>query len=407
MTFPVEKLTVDNLLDIAAISIDPSVTGYTAPIGSAALRDNGQLWLKVGATDTDWELVKSGTTIGVDQTASTGLLDGGQLSINGGDNTLFDVTAGVGLIVDNYTDTLNPTAQVVTWGASTGVTVTNLATSTRSFIAINSAGAIIQSPEPGFTNTQHKDNIVLGNLGHANLTNLVGLRNNPDPAIDATARLADLARAIGSFNVSGNVFSPNGNTVQMNKSSGITYRLGNNFHNNKRDTDTNTDGSQTNVPFIYSYQDGGGGWNLVTPPTTSIDSNNYDDGSGTLAAMPNGRWQVQVIKYFSGIEGAATTRIEYGQQTFSTKAAALDVLPDPDHVNNPAFAEGVIRCYLVLSANATDLSDPAQAEFIEAAKFGQGGGGQFSGSTLQLFFLAGKFFILLKGFSDIIVHTDE
>jgi len=380
--FPISSLTLDDLVDIAQTSVDPSSAGYTAPIGSVLLRTTGQLWIKVGATDTDWDLIKSGTQIGVDQMASTGLLDGGELSINV-DPTKFDVAAGIGLIVDNYTDTLNPTAALVTWGASAAVVVTNLAITTRSFIAINSVGSIVQSGA-SWTNTEHKDNIVLGNLGHANLTSIVGLRNNPDPAIDATARLADLARAIGSLNIEGNIFGPNGNNILLNKSSGTTYRLGNNFANNKRDTDSNTDASGTIVPFIYSYQNGGGGHTLVTPPATSVDSSNYDDGTGTLSSMPNGRWQIQIIKYFSGISGAATTRIEYGQQTFSTKAAALDVLPDAQHVHNAAFAEGVIRAYLLVSAGATDLSDPAQAEFIEAAKFGQGGGGQFSGSVTTL-----------------------
>jgi len=380
--FPISKLTLDDLVDIAQTAIDPSSVGYAAPLGSVLIRSNGQLWVKVGVADTDWDRVKVGTQIGVDQMASTGLLDGGTLSINV-DTTKFDVEAGIGIIVDNYTDTLNPTATIVTWGASTANVVTNLATTTRSFIAINSAGSVVQSGTP-WTNTEHKDNIIVGNLGHANLTSIVGLRNNPDPAIDATARLADLARAIGSLNIEGNIFGPNGNNILLNKSSGVTYRLGNNFSNNKRDADSNTDASGTVVPFIYSYQDGVGGHTLVTPPVTAVDSSNYDDGTGTLSSMPNGRWQIQIIKYFSGIEGVATTRIEYGQQTFSTKAAALDVLPDAQHIHNPAFAEGVIRAYLLVSAGAVDLSDPAEAEFIEAAKFGQGGGGQFSGSVTTL-----------------------
>jgi len=381
-TFTTSKLSLDDIVDIVQSTVDPSVAGYVAAIGSLLLRDTGELWIKVNTANTDWQKIESGTVVGVSaNNSSTGILDGGALSIN--TPTSFDVAAGVGIIVDNHTDTLNPTAQLISWAAQTNINVTNIAVTDRTFIALNAAGAVLQSGVD-WTNVDHKNYIVLGNLGHANRASIVAFRNNPDPSFDATARLSDLARAIGPFNVDGNIFSPNGINLNLNKSSGHTYRIGNNFHTDKKDTDTTTDNVENVVSFLYSHLDGSGGHTLVTPATIVIDSDNYDDGTGILATVPGGRYTVQVIKYFSGIQGGPSTRIEYGQKTFSTFVAALDLLPDPEHIDNPAFAAGVTRGYLIIKAGATDLSDTDQALFVEAAKFGSSGGGQFSGSVTDL-----------------------
>lgn len=42
------------------VDVDPSVSGFSAPIGSLAMSDAGELFIKVGAGDTDWDLVQSG-----------------------------------------------------------------------------------------------------------------------------------------------------------------------------------------------------------------------------------------------------------------------------------------------------------------------------------------------------------
>lgn len=51
---------------------------------------------------------------------STGVLAGGLISANG-DPTKIDIAAGVGQIVNNYTDTTNPTLTFVSWPDKTAI----------------------------------------------------------------------------------------------------------------------------------------------------------------------------------------------------------------------------------------------------------------------------------------------
>jgi hypothetical protein len=67
-SFAVDKngIMIDNDLDdietaIVNGSIDPSVSGQAAPLGSLFLRSTGVTYVKDGALDTDWTLFASST----------------------------------------------------------------------------------------------------------------------------------------------------------------------------------------------------------------------------------------------------------------------------------------------------------------------------------------------------------
>ncbi len=320
---------------------------------------------------------------------STGLMTGGELQFGtldgtGGGSpigspltttTTITVTAGEGVIVDNYTDPTNPTYINMAWSEFTDVTVTSLAVAPRTFLAINSAGVLLQQTVE-FTSAEHRDIIHIGTVGHANNTNIVAVRSNPHAAFDPNVRLGDLAEAIGAFNITGNIYDANGVNLNIDKSAGESYRLGNNFHTSKKSPDITEDAIDAALSFNYSYMDGVGGYTLVDA-TPTVDTGFYDDGSGTLAAMPVNDWQVQIIKHFPG---GAGTRVEYGQTTYGTKAAAIAAIPDINHVHNPAFAEGIIRAFMIVKEVATDLSDSAEAEFLEAGRFGAAGAAGSTGS---------------------------
>lgn len=313
---------------------------------------------------------------------STGLMTGGEvqlgtLSGSPATTTLFTVTAGAGVIVDNYTDPGNPTYISVSWSAFTDVVVTSLAVADKTFVGIDSAGALVQQTTK-FTNEQYRDSIHLGRVGHSNRTNVTGVRSNPHAAFDVNVRLGDLAEAIGAFNVTGNIYGANGANLNLDKTAGESYHLGNNFQTTKKSPDITEDALGTALSFRYSYRDGSGGYALQGE-TTTVDSNFYDNAAGgsppVLTAMPTNQWQVQVIKHFPGGIGH---HIEYGQTIYGTKAAAIAAIPDVNHVHNPAFSEGIIRGYMVVAEGATDLSNLAEAEFLEAGRFGASGA---AGST--------------------------
>lgn len=314
---------------------------------------------------------------------STGLFSGGQLSfgtLSGSPLTtaLISVSAGSGIIVNNYTDPENPTYTLVSWDAFTDIAVTDIATVDRTFVGINAAGTLIQQTSE-FTCAQRRDIISFGTVGHVTNVNVVAVRSDPPAAFDVYARLVDIARALGPFNIEGNVYSANGANLNVDKDAGLSYRNGNNFHTDKACPDVTTDGAETILEWNYSYMDGSGGYTL-TVKTSTIVPNNYDDGDGGLGTVGTNTWTIQEIVHFPG---GAGHRIEYGQATFGSSADALAAVPDINHEHNPAFIDGIHRCYLVIRGGATDLSDPADAIFVEAAKFASGGGGAGAAGNLD------------------------
>lgn len=77
-----------------------------------------------------------------------------------------------------------------------------------------------------------------------------------------------------------------------------------------------TSGADT---FTYCYQDGLGGWTRVTSQT-QIDNQNYDDGSGTLAALPNNYFGNHWIYLVPNTPDQLF--VVYGQDQYANLAAA-------------------------------------------------------------------------------------
>ena len=316
--------------------------------------------------------------------ASSGLMTGGELQFgtltgSPATTTTITVAAGTGVVVDNYTDPQQPTYTNVSWAEFTDVAVTSIAVASRTFVAINSAGTLLQQTAE-YTSEQHRDIIHLGTVGHANNVNVIAVRNNPHAAFDVNVRLGDLAEAIGAFNITGNVYSADGALYNIDKSAGESYRLGNNFHTSKKSPDITDDAFADKLSFNYSYRGASDSEFVLLDATTTIDPDNYDGAVGspsTLEAMPVNQWQVQIIKHFPG---GAGTRIEYGQTTYGTAEAAIAEIPDPNHVHNPAFADGIIRGYLVIQEG--EVAGLTDAQFIEAGKFGASGAGGAAGGGI-------------------------
>ena len=57
---PENGINLDDLVGIFAGTVDPSVVGEAAPIGSLLIRTNGQLYQKYGPADTQWIVFSQG-----------------------------------------------------------------------------------------------------------------------------------------------------------------------------------------------------------------------------------------------------------------------------------------------------------------------------------------------------------
>jgi len=306
---------------------------------------------------------------------STGVFSGGNVTLGTGTGSpvttnKFSIAAGVGLIVDNVTNPQNPTYQVVSWPAYNDVTVTNIATTDKTVVGITSAGTVFQQSTSA-SPQDHRTKIVLGTLAHFNHTSIEGIRSDGHPVYDINARFNDFGHSVGAFNISGNVYGADGASLSITKSAGTSYQVGSNFIVDAYSPDITTDPAASPVNFRYSYRNGSGGYTETTS-TTLIDPGHYDNGTGTLATVSTNSWTAQIISYFPG---ADQHRIQYGQKVFASSSDALAAVPYISHQHNPIlYEEGIIRGYLIVRGNATNLTLTTDAVFVEAAKFSGAGG---------------------------------
>ncbi len=84
-------------------------------------------------------------------------------------------------------------------------------------------------------------------------------------------------------------------------------------------TDATADGTISYDTFEYIYKDGVGGWTRVEGQT-DVDNANYDDGSGTLAAVSNNKFSASYL--YALINTPGTYKMVYGTAEYNTLAEA-------------------------------------------------------------------------------------
>lgn len=312
----------------------------------------------VKSTATDYDYAWSDSTI---TSLSTGILDGGELSINV-DTTKFDIADGAGLVVDNA-DPLNPVFAEVSWTGLTAQTVTDILTEISTNIAIDSAGAVIQQAAP-FTEEQKRDYILLGGLTHVDNVNVDSAFESTIPAYDVGVSVNSLADAIGPLNLTGNLFTANGANLSLDKSAGTVFSYGDNHDNNVKDPHTTTQIAQTLANFFRIYDDGTGAATFVF--TTTVDPDNKDDGSGTLAAVANNKFTIQKIWMYpnTGLSLVQYGTVEYANIPDAKAGTIAEAFPF-----FPALATAIVRAYLIVKKGTTDLTVVTDTLFVEADKF--------------------------------------
>ena len=249
---------------------------------------------------------------------STGILSGGELTINGGDNTKFDLASGRALIIDN-TDPENPVRLVVDIPAVTAGTVTNLATANNTYILVNSAGAVEQ--QTNFpSDADYRNKIVIGVLTHPNRTTLGGAGSLVFTAYNQSLYIEEFITALGPFKLSGLEISANGTNLNFDLSAGTSLIVGRNYPNNPLEPNKVTSGAQTAPDFVYSYRDGSGGFTVVVPPVTSLNPGQYDDGSGTLQSVSASRYTNQRVYFFPD---TGNILVRYGTQLYNSMTDAI------------------------------------------------------------------------------------
>jgi len=229
-----------------------------------------------------------------DRLGVTGLVnhvDTGIISINAGDNSKFDITAGIIQLMDAYTDPDNPVLSMIKFGPFTAQTVDNIATDSASFIYIDDTGSIVQE-----TLLQHgeflRDHAQIGILTHPDNATITGISNFTPVSLSNTCMaLADLSFAMGAVNApSGdfNIITGNSGTLGLDKAQGEWYFFGINADTNRKDENFRLSVALVKpVMFIgWTVTDNVEG-KLIIQDT--ISAGVFDDGTAVFAdALPQG-----------------------------------------------------------------------------------------------------------------------
>jgi hypothetical protein len=188
--------------------------------------------------------------------------------------------------------------------------------------------------------------------------------------LDALQQFNDFLSVFGAFNINGNIYAAFLNDLRIQRSSGRTFDDGVNFRNNPLSPHVLSTPTEAPVSEIwYFHRDPGdpSGWNNNLPLATIIDPDNWDDGTGVLAAVPVGKFTIQLITFYAPWD---VTDIQYGQVVYNTLAEAEEALLLAVDLNPWNSAWDTLRGWLIVGQGATDLSNAAQAKFVTASRFG-------------------------------------
>ena len=313
--------------------------------------------------------------------ASTGVIEGGYLTLAGavGTSPNFNISAGKGLITNKTTGVVSE----VSWAAQTPVIPLPTYNGILTWVHIDINGDLTYSDNPP-SDADDRSEIDIGVLVHTGSppTNLDAVNNEQSVVTFPANQLRDLMNALGFINIEGNLpFSPGG--VKIAKSEGKILAHGSNHVNDELDPhrltlaaiDT-TVGTGINV-FQYRFQDGTS--SVLT--LTDFDFNLRDTGTFPGGTIGNQKWGLAYV--FSFTSNALKIQPTQGEYN-SLELAEADIGSASFTIEPSIKANGLLIGYIVHRGGGTDLTDPADAIFLAAGKFGTGTGGGVLGGTQNL-----------------------
>ena len=313
------------------------------------------------------------------QNLPTGFVTGLQLSIKSTDNTKAIIGIGAYVITD-FSDLENITATLVQVTEPIEFTPAYLTTSPSSYVALDINKNVIQSATP-FDNEDRRTLCLIGNVVHSNLININVVNEIKAPIIASTNQLHDLIKAVGFLNLEGNLISPNGANLSLNKSAGKIWGMGING-GDYLDPHRLTLPEQTAFHFRYR---------LSSSPLVeysdriTLDPTKYEpNGGGVLVPLSNNnRWSVQHLNIFQ----SGVVRVQYGQHEYDSFVKARNAAFTEQFVTEQNIADNAIfRCYIIMKKTCTNLQldiTNGEAEIIHIGKFGNAVGGSNASLTLS------------------------
>jgi len=302
---------------------------------------------------------------------STGIASGGNIRPNGLNPIAVDIDPFIGYI--SFVNQIGPQSPTIVKVDFPGATVQLDAAAQARGITwwlVDGFGNIFQQATIP-TNEQFRQYIVLGaSFLDTSLGQIAQTQSLPVILPQLANQFNDLLIALGSFSISGNIISANGANLSINKSSGTIFARSFNHYTNGFLTDNPhvaDSPALTVAPFRRALR---GILPPATPISTTIDPANYDL-NGVLTPVGGGanNSTLQRIYLFASEDANNRLVVQYGQTVFSSLVNAVNAVGSGTYVPSQVAATGALIGYLAVTRTATNLSDPAQAVFINAGKF--------------------------------------
>lgn len=359
-------------VSVNSLSQDPTSTATIANQNSIGLFDSNVYVKEDSGLTTNW--VSLGKMSELAHLFSTGIIEGAVIS-DAGLGTI-DITSAKAVHV-NIDDPQNIIVEMVDIPAESGLAITDIATQEVTYLGYDFASGDYVQQATRFTQEQKRDIAVIGLVSHPTGTILTISPTNKIGLLNPTNSIDDLANAVGSVNLEGNIAGPVGANLNLGKTAGRIFKFQAAMDSNPKDpSDLTQPAIDTSVSgdFFEYYSDGSGGVSLVGP-TSVIDPTIWDDGTGTLGTIGNNRWSVKTLYV-----GPVNNRLYVGVGTedfASLNAARQGFLASPNRLSPDLTRDIHLIGYLFTKGSTTDLSDESDALFVRAGKFGSGtvGGG--------------------------------
>jgi len=292
----------------------------------------------------------------LDYATHTGILQGLTKSVNAGDDKLFDIEAGEGIIIDR-TDPINPVLTRIIFPQTLGITDPNL-TDALSHVYIDITGTVIvRNTSP--TQTNLEEELYLGGQVHDTAAQII-LFPIPDPVIAYGTSATEIVETVlsGGRTLEGGFLFPSGAMdLTLAITAATVNQWGRNFVNNPGDPNITPIPPRVIIPasnFFKVFDDGAGSLVFFPQPTTDVLEPTLMNlnGAGTLVALQPGRYSIIRVFISAGDENVV---FYYGTQQYMTLIEAQAAIETTFVENEATFSISPIA-KIFIEEGVTDLT---------------------------------------------------
>lgn len=258
--------------------------------------------------------------------------------------TVFDVAATSGQIKDSTG------YYPISYAGATGISVTSTIVSSI-WVYIDNTGALQQqTTEP--TRSEFRERLFLTRLALVGGT-LAAQEQVANPAGQYVNSLRDYLSYILSpkkgLALSGNA------SLTFQVAAGSIFELGTANAEDEDNPNEITFTAQDPASYFYVDQD-----STISTGTTNINVTQYDV-AGTPTTMTNNRFKIETVYKFN----SGNHVVQMGQNQYQTLDDAQADIASRSFVENPILANGTRLGWIIVQEGSTDLSDTAQARFVQ------------------------------------------